>query len=126
MKADDADHSAENDPLKTRSGDSLLATALETPGDKLSAILQNGRLSEEQLLAILRRRDLSGEFIADVSRDQRWAARYLIKQVIVMNAHTPRPVSMNLVKFLFWRDLVKVIDNYAIPKTGVEPRFLVG
>jgi len=100
--------------LLTASGPRLTALLLELPAADLAAALDNPNLREEQLVAALRRRDLSGEFLATVAKHMGWAGQYLVKVVITMHPRTPKPVSMNFVKFLFWRDLVKVTNNFAI------------
>lgn len=97
------------DDVASASGDALTRYVLEAPAHELLSALQNPNLEEKHLLLILRRRDLPASVVVAVSERPEWMAQYLVKAAIVAHHNTPKTLASSLVKFLFWRDLAKLV-----------------
>lgn len=81
----------------------------------LEALLRNRNLSEEDLGILLRRKNLPPEIIRQIAETDKLARNYPIKLAIVLNPHTPRLISMALLKYLYLFDLVTVGLQPAVP-----------
>jgi len=71
-------------------------------------------VKEHHLLKLLERPDLSADFLRRLTRDRKWMRSPRIQFRLVNNPSTPVPEAMNLVKFLFWRDLNFTVQNFRI------------
>lgn len=74
----------------------------------LEAALRNPFLSEEHLLTLLSRKDLPRELLEAVAKNEQLADSQRVKKALVLNPHTPRLVTLKLLKFLYLFDLVTV------------------
>lgn len=101
--------------LRIATGDALTQLVLESPSNELLPALDNPALDENHILLILRRVDISDSFIRDIVQRPQWSSSYPIKAAVSLHPHTPRELSMNFVKFLFWRDLAKILNSYQVP-----------
>lgn len=81
----------------------------------LEALLRNPNLTEEDLGILLHRKNLPSEIIRQIAETDKLARNYPIKLAIVLNPHTPRLISMSLLKFLYLFDLVTVGLQPAVP-----------
>src|SRR5712692_4936805 len=77
----------------------------------LEGALLNPALTERHLLRILGNPALASPIIQRISQNRAWLKPYEVKSAIVLHVRTPRAVAMNLVSFLWWRDLVRVIER---------------
>lgn len=99
-----------------RGGPDDISLLLHDPApDVLEALLRNPSLSEEHLLALLNRKDLSGELLESLAGHRKVAENQRIKAAVVLNPRTPRLVSLKLMKFLYLFDLVRVSLQPAVP-----------
>ncbi|HEU4402526.1 MAG TPA: hypothetical protein VFT43_10520, partial [Candidatus Polarisedimenticolia bacterium] len=80
----------------------------------LEGALANPTLSAEHLLLCLRNPAAAAPFIARLCRNATWLKSYDVKAAIVLHPRTPRAAAMNLVAFLWWRDLARVSDRAAL------------
>jgi hypothetical protein len=80
----------------------------------LEASLSNPDLNEEHVALIARNRAATEAILKRIGADPRWARAYEVKAGLVRNPHTPRPLAMNMAKFLFWRDLALVADDFFV------------
>ncbi len=96
-----------------RNADSeALALALaKAPAAYLEGALANPCLSPGHLLLFFKNSAIPAPCIARISRNPAWLKAYEVKAAIVMHPRTPRAIAMNLVSFLWWRDLASVIDR---------------
>jgi len=100
---------AEVGGLRTATGDELVQRLLTAPPEAMVALLDNPHIEQKHVLLALRRSDLPAEFVTAVSERPVWAAQYLIKSAIATHPRVPKTIAMNLIKFLFWRDLAKLV-----------------
>ena len=93
-----------------------LKTLLADPAKEvLEALLRNPNLTEDDLGILLRRKNLPSEIIRQIAETDKLARNYRIKLAMVLNPHTPRLISMSLLKFLYLFDLVTVGLQPAVP-----------
>lgn len=71
--------------------------------------------AEAHVLRLLRQRDLAPSVIEAVARHDRWRDRRVIRNGVVHHPKAPRTLTLRLLNFLFWRELLKVTANYRLP-----------
>lgn len=81
----------------------------------LEALLRNPFLSEDHLLILLARKNLTREFLQAIAKNDQWMQSQRVKAAVVLNPQTPRLVSLGLLKFLYLFDLVTVSLQPAVP-----------
>jgi len=74
----------------------------------LSFLLQNPRISEKEILTIVKGKSIPEEIISIVTRKKEWMKRYPIRLTITSNPKTPLPVAMKLLYTLRDTDLRKI------------------
>lgn len=92
----------------TATGDDL-ATLIHHPAtDVLLALLDNPALDETQLCLLLDRKDLPLEVLQEVAARKNLLKNYRVKRAIAFHPHTPRLISLRLVKDLYLMDLARL------------------
>jgi len=94
----------------------ILALELDrAPLAYLEGALANPVLQPGLVLFILQKNHaITGPLIARIGRNRAWLKPYEVKTAIVLHPRTPRVLAMNLVQFLWWRDLARVADHAAL------------
>ena len=102
----------------------LVATGEELAGllhhpsaDVLLALLDNPALDETHVCLLLERKDLRGEVLEEVARRKALLKSYRVKRALAFHPHTPRLVSLRLLRDLYLMDLVQVA---ILPGISVE------
>lgn len=72
------------------------------------ACLQNPRLREEDLLAVMRAVDVPVVLLEAAGRSRRWCERYDVRLELVLQQRTPLPLALAQITSLVQRDLVRV------------------
>ena len=101
-------------PLEAGRGAPAEALALELPTAPLAYLegaLDNPALRPELLLILLKNCVVTAAVIQRIARSPTWLKSYDVKAAIVLHPKTPRPIAMNLIQFLWWRDLARVADH---------------
>ncbi len=83
--------------------------------EQAAALLEHPQTEQAHVLAVLRKRDLPSTVIEAIARDERWNSRHIIKAAIVNHAKTPKTLALRLVNQLFWKELLKVANNFRLP-----------
>lgn len=65
-------------------------------------------LNEPQVLLLLARKDLLGELIEEIAKRKHLLKSYAVKKALVLHPHTPRLVSLRLLRDLYLMDLVQL------------------
>ncbi|MFQ5777962.1 MAG: hypothetical protein ACE5IP_08140 [Terriglobia bacterium] len=81
----------------------------------LEALLGNPVFSEEHLLTLLQRKDVPGELLEVVAKNEHWSRSQRVKAALVRHPRTPRLAALRLLKFLYLFDLVTVSLQPAAP-----------
>ncbi len=93
--------------------DELWAALPGLRADELPDLFAHPAADEKHILKALERNDLPGDLLRAVAHG-RWARSPRVQFYLVNHPATPLAEAMNLVKFLFWRDLNLVILNFRL------------
>lgn len=83
--------------------------------ERTREFLDHGDTEEAHLLAVLRKRDLPSSFLEAIARHERWNGRHIVKVAIVNHTKTPKTLALRLLHQLFWKELLKVANNFRLP-----------
>lgn len=75
--------------------------------ESLRELAQNPTLDEGQAALLLARKDLPAELIEEIAQRKPLLKTYAIKKALVLHPHTPRLVSLRLLRDLYLMDLVQ-------------------
>jgi len=76
--------------------------------EALRELAQSPSLNEEQAALLLARKDLPGELIEELAQRKHLLKSYAIKKALALHPHTPRIVSLRLLRDLYLMDLVQL------------------
>ncbi len=68
-------------------------------------VLQNPRITDEEVIAIARNRNLEGELLRRIGDQKHWARNYQVRLALVTNSKTPLATALHFVATLMERDL---------------------
>lgn len=93
----------------------------------VEAALDNPALGPDQVVILLKNKALTGPVIQCIARKAAWLKSEEVKAALVLHPKTPRTLAMNLVPFLWWRDLLRVADSAALasPLRRAAERILI-
>ena len=74
----------------------------------LRELAQSPDLNEAQAALLLARKDLPGELIEEIAQRKPLLKSYAVKKALVLHPHTPRLVSLRLLRDLYLMDLVQL------------------
>jgi hypothetical protein len=89
-------------------GDELGTLLHHHSPDVLLALLDNPALDETQLCLLLDRKDLPSEILEEIAKRKNLLKNYRVKRGLAFHPHTPRLVSVRLVKDLYLMDLAQL------------------
>jgi hypothetical protein len=98
-------------------GDELATLLHHHDADVLLALLDNPVVDETHLCVLLDRKDLSTEVLEEVARRKALLKNYRVKRSLAFHPHTPRLVSLRLVRDLYPMDLAQLA---LLPGTPAE------
>lgn len=78
-------------------------------------VLQNPRLSEDEMIIIAKNRSEDTEFLETISKKKETTKNYQIRLALVTNPKTPMPISLRIVGTLFDRDLRQLAKSKNVP-----------
>lgn len=98
----------------------LVKVFLYDPHPKVfESLLDNKRLREDDLLALIASRRATREQLLMVAEDMRWSYRYAVRKALVLSPDTPRAAAASQLPHLSRRDLRSIHSN---PATSVYVR----
>lgn len=74
----------------------------------LMALLDNPALAEGDVCVLLGRKSLPAEVVEEISKRREWLKTYAVKKALACHPHTPRLVSLKLLRELYLMDLVRI------------------
>ncbi|MEW5806723.1 MAG: hypothetical protein AB1756_05170 [Acidobacteriota bacterium] len=98
----------------TATSEELYANLERAAPSYADGALSNPAIDENHVTMLLKNPRLTCSLIERICNNTRWTKVYRIKVGIVNHPHTPRHHGLNLIKFLFWKDLLSVADNYRL------------
>lgn len=93
---------------RVASGEELAALLHHPSSEVLLAVLDNPALEETDVCVLLGRKTLPAEVIEEILRRRELLKAYAIKRALACHPHTPRLVSMRLLRDLYLMDLVQI------------------
>jgi hypothetical protein len=79
------------------------------------AVLENQRLTDHEIVAIVTSRITSEEILRKVADNRNWVKYYQVRLGLVGNPKTPLPVSLKLLDTLALADLKRLAKSKSIP-----------
>ncbi len=93
-----------------------IAGYLHDPSPKvIRALLRNRRLSEEDVLIIVKRKNLPSDILETIFKDKLWAESYPIRLALARNPRAPLSVSLAIARYLHLFDLEEITRSHFIP-----------
>lgn len=80
----------------------------ETKEDTLLGLLQNSKLDEAQLCLLLGRKELSTNFLEQLTKDDLWRRSYRVRRGVAFHPHAPQTLGLSLVRELYTADIVQL------------------
>jgi hypothetical protein len=81
----------------------------------LQGAFQNPAFGEEHLAPIFSNPALPAGLIQQIAGNKQWLSRPEIRRAIVFHRNSPRPLRLNLIHFLGWKDLAKAMEDPFVP-----------
>lgn len=103
----------------TAGAEELFQVLLDPSPEVLRNLLKNPHLAEEHLLALLKRRDLSEEFLKAVHQREGAEASHRLKVALVRNPATPAQLALTLLPHLY---LFELLELCILPGTTPDQR----
>ena len=103
-----AEPTADRQQALTATGDELATLVHHHATDVLLALLDNPALDETQLCLLLDRKDLPGEVLEEVGNRKNLLKNYRVKRALAFHPHTPRLISLRLIRDLYLMDLAQL------------------
>ncbi len=85
-------------------------------GQVLTALLDNPRLVENDILVILNTTEPPPEFFADLARHHRWGQYQEVRRALVACPHTPLPLALSVLVQLPPGELRRLLEHPATPE----------
>jgi hypothetical protein len=89
-------------------GDGLSALLYSDVEEVLLALVKNPALAETDIAVLLARKNLPAVVIEEICKRREWLKTYALKKALTCHPHTPRLVSLRLLRELYLMDLVQI------------------
>lgn len=96
------------DHVRTAGQEELAKLVHDQNPEVLRALLENPALDEGNVCLLLSRKDLPGDLIEELAQRKHFLKSYQVKKALVLHPHTPRLVSLRLLRDLYLMDLVQL------------------
>jgi hypothetical protein len=83
-------------------------------------VLQNPRLTDEEVVAIARNRHLESELLKEIGEHKYWPRNYQVRLALVTNPKTPIVTALHFVNSLQERDLRQLAKSKNVPGAVVS------
>ena len=99
-----------------RASDEELSLLIHDPSSKVVlALFENRNLTEEHVLIIANRKNLSPAVLNTLVKDTRWNESYPVRLALAKNPKTPLFAALSLARFLRLFDLAALARNHLLP-----------
>src|SRR5450432_202218 len=93
---------------RTASDEELAALLHHEAGGVLLVLLDNPALAEADVCVLLGRKNLPAEVVEEICKRREWLKTYAVKKALACHPHTPRLVTLRLLRDLYLMDLVRI------------------
>lgn len=107
-RASAASDAADAQRARTARDEELAALLHHEAEGVLLALLDNPALAEADVCVLLGRKSLPSEVVEEISKRREWLKTYAVKKGLACHPHTPRLVSLRLLRELYLMDLVRI------------------
>ena len=87
----------------------------ETNKVVVNAVLNSGRLTDTEIVALSKSRAVSSDVLRHISKNRDWMKNYEVQSAMVQNPKTPQAVAMGLIKNMRLGDLANLTRNTNVP-----------
>ena len=102
--------------LAAAASEEEIARYLHDPSPRvIRALLENRRLAEEDVLIIVKRKNLPSDILVMVFKDKRWAESYPVRLALARNPRSPLSISLTIARYLRFFDLEEITRSHFIP-----------
>jgi hypothetical protein len=116
-KTNDTRAAQETQRALVANGEELAALLHSDVEEILLALLKNPALVETGVAVLLARKNLPTAIIEEICQRRDWLKTYALKKALACHPHTPRLVSLRLLKEMYLMDLVQIA---LLPGVSVE------
>ena len=90
-------------------------------------VLQNPRLTDEEILALAKNRNVDRELLEGISRRKEWVSNYQVRLALTTNPKTPLALAVRFVSTLLPRDLRALAKSKNVPAAvcGTAKRLVI-
>lgn len=90
-------------------------------------VLLNPRMSEEEVVALAKNRNVDRELLDEIGRRKEWMTNYQVKLALATNPKTPLALAVRLVPTLLPRDLRALAKSKNVPSVvnGMAKRLVI-
>jgi len=90
-------------------------------------VLQNPRISDEEIVALAKNRNIDHEVLEDICRKKEWVANYQVRLSLATNPKTPLTIALRFVPTLLPRDLRALAKSKNVPSAvcGMAKRLVI-
>jgi hypothetical protein len=99
---------ADAEAARTASREAIPALLASANEDVLRSLIDNPLFDETHVCLLLERKDLSGLLLEEIAKRKTWRAVYRVRLGLAANPHTPRQISMRLLRELHLMDVVRI------------------
>jgi hypothetical protein len=93
---------------RAATGEELAALLHSDDDEVLLALLKNPAIAETDVAVLLARKNLPTAVIEEICNRREWLKTYALKKALACHPHTPRLVSLRLLRELYLMDLVQI------------------
>src|ERR1700675_4218431 len=108
IKTNDARDEQGTHRVLAATGEELAALLHSGDEQVLLALLKNPAIAETDVVVLLARKSLPAAVIEEICNRREWLKTYALKKALACHPHTPRLVSLRLLKELYLMDLVQI------------------
>lgn len=90
-------------------------------------VLQNPRITDEEIIALAKNRNIDSELLDGISRRKEWVSNYQVRLALTTNPKTPLAMAVRFVPTLLPRDLRLLAKSKNVPAAinGMAKRLVI-
>jgi hypothetical protein len=108
MRSNDTRETPDTQRALAANGEELAVLLHSDVEEILLALLKNPALAETDVAVLLARKNLPTAVIEEICKRRDWLKTYALKKALACHPHTPRLVSLRLLRELYLMDLVQI------------------